>query len=61
MAPPSKKTAGSYNKRSKDARKRLKEELSPQDRAKLVKKKKAWDDMASNEDWLTGKPGSQLK
>jgi hypothetical protein len=60
MAPASKKP-GSYRKRSKDVRKRLKEQLSSGDRAKLVKKTKALDDMANNEDWLAGKPGSQLK
>ena len=32
----------------------------PADRAKLAKKQKALNDMADNEDWLAGKPGSQL-
>ena len=48
-------------KRAKQTDKRLKERLSPGDRAKLLKKKKALNDMADNDDWLAGKPGSQLK
>ena len=60
MAPTSKKT-GSYRKRAKDIQKRLKQPNSLTERAKLSKKKKALNDMANNEDWLAGKPGSQLK
>ncbi|HZM11107.1 MAG TPA: hypothetical protein VFC15_12945 [Candidatus Limnocylindrales bacterium] len=60
MAPSSKKTA-SYRKRAKDINKRLKERASTADRVKLTKKQKALSDMADNEDWLAGKPGSQLK
>jgi hypothetical protein len=60
MAPPSNKT-GSYRKRAKDINKRLKEKLAPADRTKLRKKQKALNDMGDNEDWLGGKPGSQLK
>jgi hypothetical protein len=59
MEPSSKKT-GSYRKRSKDINKRLKQRVSPADRANLAKKQKALSDMADNEDWLAGKPGSQL-
>jgi hypothetical protein len=39
----------------------LKERPSAADRAKLLKKQKALNDMADNQDWLAGKPGSQLK
>ena len=60
MAPSSAKT-GSYRKRGKDIEKRMKTRMSPMDRAKLLKKKKALNDMADNEEWLAGKPGSQLK
>ena len=60
MALKSKKTA-SYRKRAKDINKRLKERASTADRVKLTKKQKALSDMADNEDWLAGKPGSQLK
>ena len=51
----------SYRKRAKDINKRLKKRASTADRAKLTKKQKALTDMADNEDWLAGKPGSQLK
>ncbi len=60
MAPTSAKS-GSYRKRAKDIEKRVKRRISPKDRAKLLKKKKALNDMADNEEWLAGKPGSQLK
>ena len=60
MAPPSKKTE-SYRKRAKVLNKRLEQRTSTADRAKLVKKQKALSDMADNEDWLAGKPGSQLR
>jgi hypothetical protein len=60
MAPPSKKT-GSYRKRAKDINKCLKERQAPAASTKLRKKQKALNDMADNEDWLAGKPGSQLK
>ena len=60
MVPSSKKT-GNYRKRAKDLNKRLKQRTSTADRAKLVKKQKALSDMADTEDWLAGKPGSQLK
>ena len=60
MAPSSKKT-GNYRKRAKDLNKRLKQRTSTADRAKLVKRQKALSDMADSEDWLAGKPGSQLK
>jgi hypothetical protein len=60
MEPSSKKTQG-YRKRAKHINKRLKQRVSTTDRAKLVKKQKALNDMADNEDWLAGKPGSQLK
>jgi hypothetical protein len=55
------KNPGSYKQRAKDVRERLKEHPSPGERTKLLKKQKALDDMGSNEDWLRGKPGSQLK
>ena len=58
---PSSKKSGSYRKRVKDINKRLKQRVSTADRSKLVKKQKALNDMADNEDWLVGKPGSQLK
>ncbi len=60
MALSSAKT-GSYRKRAKDIEKRVKTRISPKDRAKLLKKQKALNDMADNEEWLAGKPGSQLK
>jgi len=59
MAPQPTKT-DSYRKRAKDINKRLKKRASTADRAKLTKKQKALTDMADNEDWLAGKPGSQL-
>jgi len=60
MEPLSKKF-GSYRKRAKDISKRLKQRVSTADRVKLAKKQKALNDMADNDDWLAGKPGSQLK
>ena len=50
-----------YRKRGLAVDKRLKGRLTSSDRLKLQKKKKALGDMADNEDWLAGKPGSQLK
>lgn len=58
---PAPKKIGAYRQRAKELNKRLKERPSAADRAKLVKKQKALNDMADNEDWLAGKPGSQLK
>jgi hypothetical protein len=58
---PSPTKVGSYKKRAKAARKRLKARLAPGDRMKLVKKQKTLNDMADNKDWLAGKPGSLLK
>jgi hypothetical protein len=60
MEPSSKKTQG-YRKRPKHINNRLKQRVSTADRAKLVKKQKALNDMGDNEDWLAGKLGSQLK
>jgi hypothetical protein len=57
----SSKNTDSYRKRAKEIDKRLKERPSAADRAKLLKKQKALNDMADNKDWLAGKPGSQLK
>ena len=50
-----------YRKRAAAVGKRLKQSLAPRDRAKLLKRQKALEDMADNKDWLAGKPGSQLK
>jgi hypothetical protein len=47
MEPSSKKTQG-YRKRPKHINKRLKQRVSTADRAKLVKKQKAQNDMADN-------------
>jgi len=55
------KKIGGYRKRAKDINKRLKQRSSPSDHAKLLKKQKALNDMADNDDWLAGKPGSKLK
>jgi hypothetical protein len=60
MKPLSKKT-DSYRKRAKEIDKRLKERPSDAERAELLKKQKALGDMADNQDWLAGSPGSQLK
>jgi hypothetical protein len=49
-----------YRLRVKALEKRLKK-ANRTDSAVMKKKKKALTDMAENEDWLTGKPGSQLK
>jgi hypothetical protein len=51
-----------YRKRADELNRSLKRRrLGRVDRAKQEKKKKALEDMAANEDWLEGKPGSQLK
>ena len=60
MAPSSAK-ATSYRKRAAAVGKRLKQRLGRDERSKLVGKQKALNDMAENEDWLDGKPGSQAK
>jgi hypothetical protein len=57
--PPSK--ADQYRKRADAVGRNLKRGLAKGDRAKQECKKKALQDMATNEDWLDGKPGSQLK
>ena len=56
--PPSK--ADQYRKRAEALVQSLKHSTGPH-RAGMEKKKKAVEDMADNEDWLDGKPGSQLK
>ena len=53
--------ADEYRKRAEALDRSLKRRLAPADRAKQKKKKAALEDMARNEDWLDGKPGSQLK
>jgi hypothetical protein len=58
---PSSVKAKNYRKRAVAVGKRLKGRLAPDDRVKLVRKQKALNDMAENEDWLDGKPGSQAK
>ena len=57
--PPSK--ADQYRKRAEAVGRNLRRRLGKTDRAKQERKKKALEDMATNEDWLDGKPGSQLK
>jgi len=57
--PPSK--ADQYRKRADAVGRNLKRRLAKVDRARQERKKKALEDMAANEDWLDGKPGSQLK
>jgi hypothetical protein len=48
-----------YRLRAKRMQTRMK--ATRTDKAVMGKKKKALEDMAGIEDWLDGKPGSQLK
>jgi hypothetical protein len=47
--------ADDYRKRSVVLRKRTKKRQSAAERGRVVRKVKALDDMADNEDWLAGK------
>jgi hypothetical protein len=49
-----------YRKRADVLGKNIKKR-SGKDRPAMQKKQKALNDMADNEDWLDGKPGSQIK
>jgi hypothetical protein len=49
-----------YRLRAKRMETRMKK-ATRTDKAVMAKKKKALEDMAGVEDWLDGKPGSQLK
>ena len=49
-----------YRRRAKVLEKRMKK-ATRTDAAVMGRKKKALTDMAENEDWREGKPGSQMK
>jgi hypothetical protein len=50
-----------YRKRADDLEKSIKRRPSKKARVPLRKRQQALNDMADNEDWLDGKPGSQIK
>jgi hypothetical protein len=52
--------ADDYRKRADVLGKTLKKGRGKQHRAPLVRKQKALNDMAENEDWLAGKPGTGI-
>jgi hypothetical protein len=54
------KKGEAHRKRIKALEKRIKSATGA-NRIVMIKKRKALADMADNEDWLAGKPGSQLK